>query len=151
MASVALLACIVGVIGLFLLDRDRSVRTSRGLWLPVIWFWIIGSRSVSEWFSGGPSSQSINEQLEGSPTDRAVFLVLLAAGIVVLLRRRSSAMTLLRSNGPILIYFAYCLLSVVWSPFPDVAFKRWSKAIGDLVMALVVVTDADPIAALRRL
>src|SRR6266851_9459073 len=148
MASVALLACIVGVIGLFLLDRDRSVRTSRGLWLPVIWFWIIGSRSVSEWFGGGPSSQGINEQLDGSPTDRAVFLVLLVAGIVVLLRRSSRATALLRRNGPILAYFAYCLLSVIWSPFPDVAFKRWLKAIGDLVMAFVVVTDTDPITAL---
>ncbi len=35
--------------------------------------------------------------------------------------------------------------------FPDLAFKRWVKAIGDLVMVLVVVTDADPVAALKRL
>jgi O-antigen ligase len=151
MASVALLACIVVVIGLFVLERDKSSQTSKGLWLPVIWFWIIGSRPVSEWWFGVRSSQTISEQLDGSPTDRAFFVVLLIAGIVVLLRRRNRAGALLRANGPILIYFAYCLLSVVWSPFPDVAFKRWSKAIGDLVMAFVVVTDADPVAALRRL
>src|SRR5208282_1079520 len=42
-------------------------------------------------------------------------------------------------------------VSVSWSPYPGVAFKRWIKAIGDLVMVLVVVTEADPIAAFRRL
>jgi O-antigen ligase len=42
-------------------------------------------------------------------------------------------------------------LSVIWSDFPGVAFKRWIKAIGDLVMILIVVTDEEPIAALSRL
>jgi O-antigen ligase len=40
---------------------------------------------------------------------------------------------------------------VLWSPYPGVAFKRWIKDIGDLVMVLVVATEAQPIAALRRL
>jgi len=42
-------------------------------------------------------------------------------------------------------------MSVVWSDFPDVAIKRWIKATGDVVMALVVLTDPQPTAALRRL
>ena len=40
---------------------------------------------------------------------------------------------------------------ITWSPFPGPAFKRWIKAIGDLVMVLIIVTDGEPIAALRRL
>jgi O-antigen ligase len=40
---------------------------------------------------------------------------------------------------------------VLWSDFQDIAFKRWIKAIGDLVMVLVLVTDTDPVAALGRL
>ena len=57
----------------------------------------------------------------------------------------------LKASGPLIIYFIYCLISVTWSPFPGPAFKRWIKAVGDLVMVLVMVTDAQPTAALRRL
>jgi exopolysaccharide production protein ExoQ len=45
----------------------------------------------------------------------------------------------------------YCLLSLFWSDYPDVGFKRWIKAVGDLVMVLIVVTDGHPTPALKRL
>ena len=50
-----------------------------------------------------------------------------------------------------MIYFAFCLLSILWSDFPAVALKRWIKAISDPVMILIVLTDARPLAALGRL
>ncbi|MGD0778721.1 MAG: hypothetical protein ABSC05_38570, partial [Candidatus Solibacter sp.] len=140
---IALFICIVGIAGLFFLDRDTSVRNSKALWLPVIWLWIVGSRPVSVWFGIAPPAD-VDVQLHGSPVDRFVFLVLLAAGIVVLIRRSSRTSALLKASWPILIYFAFCLLSVLWSDFPFIAFKRWTKAIGDLVMVLIVVTDAEP-------
>jgi O-antigen ligase len=40
---------------------------------------------------------------------------------------------------------------VAWSYHPDVSFKRWIKAIGDLAMVLVIVTDRRPVAAIRSL
>ena len=43
------------------------------------------------------------------------------------------------------------LVSLLWSDFPDVAFKRWTKALGDLVMVLVVLSDREPISAVKRL
>src|SRR5262249_696205 len=43
------------------------------------------------------------------------------------------------------------LISLVWSDFPVWGFKRWIRALGDLVMVLVVATDAHPVAALKRL
>jgi hypothetical protein len=146
---IALSICIVAIGGLFFLDRDTSVRNSQALWLPVIWLWIAGSRPVSFWFGIAPPAD-VDVQLHGSPVDRFVFLVLLAAGIVVLIRRSSRTSAFLRASWPILIYFAFCLLSVLWSDFRFVAFKRWTKAIGDLVMVLIVLTDAEPAAALRR-
>lgn len=149
--SIALLVCITGIAGLFYLDRDKSVRTSKALWLPVIWFGIVASRPVSFWLGTSPTGQdNLSQQLDGSPTDALVFAMLLAVGVMVLIRRSSQTKASLRGNSPILIFFAYCLLSVLWADHPDVAFKRWIKAIGDLVMVLVVVTDAEPIAALKR-
>jgi O-antigen ligase len=48
------------------------------------------------------------------------------------------------------LYFLFGLLSVTWSDFPEIAIKRWVKSIGDIVMAMLVFTDDDPLLALRR-
>src|SRR5579862_1055657 len=147
----AFLICSIGIAGLFFLDRDKSSRVSWALWLPVIWLWIAGSRGVSSWFGPSDGPGGLAATLDGSPMDAAVFEVLIFAGVIVLFQRKNRVIALLKASGPLIIYFVYCLMSVVWSPFPDPAFKRWIKAIGDLVMVLVVVTEVQPIAALRRL
>jgi O-antigen ligase len=116
-----------------------------------MWMWIAGSRSPSVWLSAGESNQTYDATLDGNSTDALILGALLAAGMIVLLRRKEQSGVLLKASWPISMYFGYCLLSVLWSPFPDVAFKRWIKALGDLVMVLVVLTDGEPIAALRRL
>jgi O-antigen ligase len=146
--SVASLICACVIAGLLYLDREKTVRTSIALWLPGIWIAIVGSRPLSAWLGLGPAD---NMQLDGSPVDAAVFGVLLATAIGVLIRRKSRTRTLLLANWPILIYFLYCLVSVSWSYHPDVTFKRWIKAIGDVAMALVIATDVQPVAAIRRL
>ncbi len=149
--TLAFLIFSIGIAGLFFLNRDNSVRTSKALWLPVMWLWIIGSRPVSMWLGiGGGTGNSLDATLDGSPMDAAVFAVLMAIGLIVLFFRKKKARAFLGVNGAILLYFLYCLLSVVWSPFPEPSLKRWTKAVGDLVMVLVILTDGQPIAALRR-
>jgi len=145
--SIALFICLVGIAGLFYLDRNPSVRSSKALWLPIIWLWIVGSRSVSEWLGIAPSGDM---QADGSPVDAFVFQALLLAGIGVLVFRKRRAGAFLTANWTILIYFAFCLVSVVWSDFAGIAFKRWIKSLGDLVMILVVLTDPEPSWALKR-
>jgi hypothetical protein len=86
-----------------------------------------------------------------SPIDAIFFGIMLIVGLCVLIRRGPRVVNFLSASGPILVYFLYCLLSVLWSDFPDVACKRWIKAIGDLVMILIVLTDIRPAAALSRL
>ena len=152
-ASLATLVYALGIVGLFYLNRDKSVHTSRALWIPVIWFWILGSRAVSLWLAGGipTSGASADTLMDGSPIDAVVFQLLLVSGLTVLARRGNRCLSLLAANWPIVWYFAYCLLSVLWSDFPGVSIKRWIKATGDVVMALIVLTDPQPMAALRRL
>lgn len=147
--STATLVYATGIAGLFFLDRDKSLRTSKALWLPIVWILIVGSRAVSDWLNMSPAADT-DVQMDGSPFDRVVFGLLLVAGLVVLLHRGRKASAALKANWPILIYFGFCLVSVLWSDFPDVAAKRWIKAIGDLVMVLIIATDRDPIGALKR-
>src|ERR1700683_2854344 len=147
--SIATLICVCGIAGLFYLGRDNSLHTSKALWLPVIWMWIVGSRAVSAWLGLTPTGANV--QLEGSPVDAAVFGVLSVAAIAVLIRRNRRTRLLLAANWPILIYFFYCLISVAWSYHPDVSFKRWTKALGDLAMILVITTEPQLRDALGRL
>jgi exopolysaccharide production protein ExoQ len=149
--SLATLICAVGVLGLFYLDRDKNLHTSKALWIPVLWILINGSRPVSFWLGMAPATHSVSQLLEGNPVDRLISAVLIGVGLFTLMSRARQVTALLKRNWPILLYFSYCLVSVIWSDFSGVALKRWIKAIGDLVMVFVVVTDAQPTAALRRL
>jgi O-antigen ligase len=83
--------------------------------------------------------------------DAAVYEALIVSGIIVLFQRKRKTNALLKASGPVVIYFLYCLMSTAWSPYHGPSFKRWIKAVGDLVMVLIVMTDAHPIVALRRL
>lgn len=139
------------ILGLFYLQRDRKVRTSKALWIPTIWVMICSSRWVSEWFR--PVSQISNaaELLDGNPLDRFIMSGLLAVGLIVLLCRARRVAAILMMNWPILLFFSYCFMSVFWSDYPGVAFKRWIKAIGDIVMILVVLSDREWLTAIKRL
>lgn len=146
---VATIVYAAGIAGLFWLDRARYSRVSPALWIPVAWTFLAGSRFVSEWLNPGLTLENHEQYLEGSPLDRAVLMAMLAAAFFVLFRRGRRVVTTLEANIPILLFFVYGALSILWSDYPDVAFKRWVKASGNLVMVLVVVTDPDPAAAVK--
>jgi len=151
--NIATFAFAIGILALFFLNRDKTVDTSKALWLPVLWLCIAGSRMVSEWLPGTPTQGQFTTDvyLEGSPFDRNLLTGMLVVGIFILLFRTARTTAILRANWPIALFFVYCLVSIAWSDFPDIAFRRWVKALGDLVMVLIVLTDANPAAAIRRL
>ncbi len=144
----------VGIIGLFVLNRQSTTKISGALWVPIVWFAIAASRPVSEWFVCfgllDVPAQTADLYLQGSPLDRNVFAALMVLGLITLARRGAKVGRLLGANGPLLLFFLYCAASLVWSDYPDVAFKRWIKFLGDFIMVLVVLTDEDAVAATRR-
>lgn len=150
MAQIATILFIAGIAGLFVLDRDREGRTSKALWIPVVYLLITGSRPVSMWFGINQRASAVNG-IYASPIDRLVDLVLLTAGLIVVLARSRRVGRLLRENVPILLFFSLAALSILWSDFPYVTFKHWTKGIEDVVMALIVLTDLDPEMAIKRL
>lgn len=142
---------ILGIVGLFWLNRDGSERPSKALWLPVLWVGIAGSRPPSFWLGMSPPVEIAGQLPEGSPVDEVVAATLILVGTIVLIRRGRDVKTVLTSAWPIVVYFSIALVSELWSDFPLWGAKRWVRGIGDLIMVLVVVTDAQPAAALRRL
>jgi exopolysaccharide production protein ExoQ len=148
---IATLVFTAGILLLFFLDRERAPRPFWALWIPVIWVALASSRSVSQWLQLGTPLTASDQFMEGNPLDRMVYSGLLVIGLIVLAWRRHPVWRLLRANWPILLFFAYCAFSLLWSEYPDVAFKRWTKAVGDLVMVLIVLTDREPTAAIKQL
>ena len=148
---VALFLTVAFVVFLFRRDiRERPDVTS-ALWVPLIWFLIICSRQVSEWLNTfGLHAGAITLE-EGSPLDRCIYLGLIAAGTYVLSKRHVQVSEIIRQNQWLTIFFIYCFLAIFWSDFPFVAFKRWIKVLGHPIMALIVLTEPDPLEALTRL
>lgn len=139
-----------GIAGLFYLDRDKTSRVSRGLWVAVLWVLIIGSRPVSGWLQQETTVSQQQTYQEGSPIDAAVYGCIIVAGVLVLSRRRQKVGEYVRANLPIILFLAYCALSIAWSGYSFIAFKRWIKSVGDVVMVVIILTDPDVENAIRR-
>ena len=105
--SLALFAYIIAIAGLFWLDRDGSVRTSKALWLPIIWLSIAGSRSVAAWLGMGAPTEIPGQLPDSSLLDQLVAGALMLLGAIVLIRRRRVVTSLLKANWPIaaLLFF----------------------------------------------
>jgi exopolysaccharide production protein ExoQ len=147
------LALTIGLIA-YLLRRDfrQEPRPSMTIWIPILWLMIIGSRQVSQWLGGEAGTIGVATRVlhDGNPLDKAVYGALILAGLLVLLRRRTRVKQALH-NGVVIVFLVFLLyagLSVLWSDFPVVAFKRWVKALGDPVMVLVLLTDPFPARAI---
>jgi O-antigen ligase len=87
---------------------------------------------------------------DGSPIDAVAFLALILCGLYVLSKRRVQLSEFQRQNGWLMVFLVFCLISVVWSDFPFIAFKRWIKILGHPIMALIILTEPDPLEAVRR-
>lgn len=147
---------LIGILGLFWLDHRREEHTSVALWIPVLWLFINGSRPVSTWLAmfglaAPPTGDVQTQYLDGSPIDRVVYVSLLVLAIIALVCGRRRVGSILRNNGIILLFFAYCAISVVWSDYSFVSLKRWTKSAGDPIMVFLILTDPGGIAALKRL
>jgi exopolysaccharide production protein ExoQ len=148
---IASLICGIGIAGLFFLDRGEKARVSKALVIPAVWMLLNTTHPLSFWLgmSDQQGSYTTEAYVEGNSFDRNVALVLQLAALVVLCRKSAKVGAILRKNPLILVYFSFCLASVLWSDFPFVTFKRWIKALGDVEMVLLILVESDLFAALR--
>jgi O-antigen ligase len=140
------------IVFLFRRDIQEKPDVSGALWLPVLWLVLGCSRSVSAWLNifGLPVSGAASVE-EGSPLDAWFCFGMIAAGFCVLNKRQVRLSEIVRNNGWLIAFLIYCFISIAWSDFPFVAFKRWIKILGHPIMALIVLTEPDPEEALTRL
>jgi len=149
--SVAAFLTIGFIVFLFRRDIRERPNVTGALWLPLTWMLIICTRQVSEWLNLLGLHVGAITLEEGSPLDAAVYFALIAAALCVLYQRQTSISEIVRNNKWLTIFLLYCFVSIVWSDFPFVAFKRWTKVLGHPVMVLILFTEPDPAQALIRL
>lgn len=140
-----------GILGLLYLDEERNARISPAVWIAVVWLFLGSSRMVSQWLGSAATLDNPTQYLEGSPIDRAVLTGLLGIAVLVLISRGGLTVGVLKANAPALLFFGFCAASILWSDFPQVAFKRWTKAVGNLVMVLLILTEQNPLMAIKQL
>lgn len=149
--KVALILCLLFIVFIiYISDRKRENNISWALLIPLIWMCVIGSRNISFYFP----VKGINtpaDYLEGSPIDRLFFGVLIIIGVIILLKRNISWRSAINQNIWISLLFLYCGVSILWSDFPSISFKRFVKDIGNIIMVLIVVTDQKSEDALNLL
>jgi exopolysaccharide production protein ExoQ len=150
-SAIALLVCCLFVAKLLQIDRAASPSASKALWIPTIWFLYCASRPLDEWFHIGAVEGGIES---GSLVDRYFLTVLLVIGLTVLHRRQINWRQAMRNNYWLSALLIFMLVSIVWSDFPFISFKRWVRTAGTAVMALVILSEAEPydaiLAVLRR-
>lgn len=139
------------IVWLFFRDRKLRPMTSYELWIPLIWIVIIGTRPVSMWFNVGGLQQvdSLDSYLEGNPFDRNIYITLILAGIIILFKRRIKWGPLIKSNYFFVLFFVFCGLSCLWSDYAFASIKRYIKDCGNVVMAIILITEANPKQAFR--
>jgi exopolysaccharide production protein ExoQ len=120
--------------------NEQKSASSRALWVPVLWLLV---SSIRGFLHPGPEDPTY---VEGHPYT-ITFVVLVILGGLILYRRRSALPALLTENKLILLLYCIMGLSILWSFYPWISFKRWVKTIGSLEMVLIVLTEPDPLAS----
>jgi exopolysaccharide production protein ExoQ len=146
----ALLLWLVFLIGLLYFDPAKESRISPALWVPLIWMFIVGSRLPSQWLGGsvGTAAQAFEE---GNPLDRTILFILILLAIGILMSRSFQWGDFFAHNFVLTVFLSFALVSVLWSDFPFVSFKRWFRDLGGYCVILVVLSDPRPLEAVRTL
>jgi len=131
-------------------DRKRGIRVSTTLFWPTLWYMVVASRPIGVWFViwGVPLPGARVGVEDGSLIDRVFYAGLALIGVLILSRRRVSWSAFIYSNRWFLLFLGFMALSLLWSDYTWVSFKRYIKLIGSVVMALVILTEDKPLEAM---
>lgn len=142
----ATIICTIFVLFLLQLDYKQTPAVSSALWIPTIWMLLITSKPLGIWFQTAGATME-----EGSALDRMFLTALFFIGMIILLKRKLKWSKVLRDNIWLMLLIGYMLLSCLWSDLQFISFKRWSKQLIAVVMAIIVATEPDSRKALESL
>jgi len=147
--SFALVLWLILLLALLRFDPAKERETSPALWVPVIWIFIVATRLPSQWLGSGMGVFSPQAVQEGNVLDRSIYLLLILAAIIILISRSIEWKRICSANLALSAFLLFSLISILWSDFPYVSFKRWFRDLGAYLVAIVALTDPHGIDAVR--
>lgn len=144
MAELALILCIIFVLWLLRAEHKRNPSVSWALWIPSIWMMKIGTMDLAHWIGRGDA-----EKGTGSPYERYLLIFLLCLGLMILYKRRFDWYKVVKESTWLIVLICYMFVSIFWSDTPYVSFKRWTRELIAVIMALLILTEADPRKAMQ--
>ncbi len=125
--------------------RKKIDGVSKAIWIPFFWM-LFEVRDLSSWLNPRPPlvTPDAYANLEGSPLNRTVFFILIIIGVLILYRRHLNWRMFLLKNIWILLYFLFGAVSISWSDYPYISLKRLVKASGNVIMAIIILTEQRP-------
>ncbi len=126
-------------------DLRANKSSSRRLWIPLAWFYLVASKPLSLWLN--PQSSAV----AGGTVNTVAWAVLIILGVRALAQRAGRFGPVISANTWLAILFLLCLVSLAWSNAFDLAINSFIKQLGHLVMVGVILTEDKPQEALVSL
>jgi exopolysaccharide production protein ExoQ len=126
-------------------------KPSLRIWGPYVWLFFASTRTLSSWLALGQPVGHGDLNGTGSPADELVMTLLIVLGLFALASRAEQTKRILAANKWLVILFIYMALSILWSNFPVISLRRCARSMGAFVMVLVVLTERNPLEAVRAL
>lgn len=149
MANIILLACCAFIY--WLLAHDKKLRrfSNWTLWIPAIWLAVTCSRSPAQWLSVFGLYQVGGDGSTGNPVDTTFFFGILSISVIVLQRRQIRWGQFAAQNKIIVLIYLFFLCSASWSDLPPTTAKRVVKDFTHVLVALILLSDRNPIQAIQ--
>jgi exopolysaccharide production protein ExoQ len=146
----ALFSCFIFIGWLLVREHRRRPSLSAALWIPTFFLLIVGSRPLSMWFGASLGYGVVmGNEAERSPTDQLFFLVVLVSAWIVATLRGVKWGKFFAANAPLMVFYLFFLISILWSSDPIGSSKRLFKDFGMLFVIAVIFSEKDPLQALR--
>ena len=141
--KIALLLCIIGVILLLKLTLKRSESLISATWIPTLLMLYSGSRPIAMWFVDFSGSIG-GDVTEGSLLDQIFLSSLFLLAFIVLAKRHISWSNVLKDNRWLFVLIFYIGISLLWSDYAMVTFRRWVRVVCLILCAMVIMSKPKP-------
>ncbi len=135
----------------YLMKRTAVPKLSLPLFVPLAWMILSFSRDFSQWLNFRTNWGGMEAELEGNKLDAAILALLILSALRILHKRKVSVSEVFRNNKALFLFYGLAVLSFFWADFPFIAFKRWMRWFGSLLIVLVIVSEYDYKSAIRSL
>ena len=153
--TLALIICAATIIWIIWRDIRNHLSISNVIWIPLIWMFILASRSISSWANITAELPELSGIIDGNPIDRNILILFIIIGIVILIKLNVNWIEIIKNNKMIFVFLLYCFISFIWSDYPFVSVKRLIRTFGLIVMVLILKCQESPVdyvaAILRRI